>query len=504
MWQNSPTITWPGGENRATLVFQRSGFLSINSWSSVRTAQAPFLQSALYMDRTKVVIMGAAGRDFHDFNVVFRDDPRYEVVAFTAAQIPFITGRRYPPQLAGHLYPEGIPIHGEDELAALLRHHGVDEVVFAYSDVSHEDVMHRACRVVAEGADFRLLGARATMLPSAKPVVSVCAVRTGAGKSPTARKIAHILRSEGLRVVVVRHPMPYGNLAKEAVQRFASFDDLARADCTIEEREEYEPHVRQGFIVYAGVDYAKILRRAEQEADIILWDGGNNDLPFLTPDLEIVLVDPHRAGHERSYFPGEANMLRADVLILTKTETASTQHIETVRRHIRRDNPKAVLIEASMPISVSDPNLICGKRVLVVEDGPTLTHGGMGYGAGLLAARQWNAAAIVDPRPAAVGSIRRIFEAYPHVSQVLPAMGYGAQQIRELEETIANVPCDTVVLGTPVDLQRVISIPQPTVRVTYELEERGHPTLHEALQATILTAKKTLGLKESRPEESHA
>ncbi|HET8760106.1 MAG TPA: GTPase, partial [Nitrospiria bacterium] len=329
------------------------------------------------LDRVRVIIMGAAGRDFHDFNVAFRQDPRYEVVAFTAAQIPNIAGRTYPPSLAGALYPEGIPIYPEAELEFLIESHRIDQVVFAYSDVSHEEVMHAASRVMAYGADFALLGPRSTMIPSTKPVVSVCAVRTGAGKSPTVRAIARLLRNEGLRVVVVRHPMPYGDLAKQAVQRFATREDLLRADCTIEEMEEYAPHLREGTVVYAGVDYEPILRRAEQEADVILWDGGNNDVPFFTSDLEIVLVDPHRAGHERTYFPGEANLLRAEVLILTKLDTAGPEQIDAVRATIRASNPQAVVIDSSMPVTIDTPELVRGARVLVIEDGPTLTHGGM-------------------------------------------------------------------------------------------------------------------------------
>lgn len=434
------------------------------------------------MERIRILIMGAAGRDFHNFNVVFRDNPTYEVVAFTAAQIPNIVGRTYPPILAGPLYPQGIPIHVEEELCALIEMQHIDQVVFSYSDLSHEEVMHRASRVIAKGADFRLLGARATMLHANKPVISVCAVRTGCGKSPAARKIANLLSEQGQRVAVIRHPMPYGELAKQAVQRFATMEDLQRHECTIEEREEYEPHIAQGHVVYAGVDYAQILHQAEAEADILLWDGGNNDLPFFVPDLEIVLVDPHRAGHERTYFPGEVNFLRADVLILTKLDTADATQILTVRKNIHAFNPQATVIDSVMPVTVDTPVLLRGKRVLVVEDGPTLTHGGMRFGAGVLAAHKFGASELVDPRPHAVGSIQQTFAEYPHIDSLLPAMGYGSTQIHELEQTIERTPCDVVVVATPIDLRRLIDIRQPTVRVTYELEEIGQPTLRDVVR----------------------
>jgi len=442
------------------------------------------------MPVTTVLIMGAAGRDFHNFNVVFRDHPEYRVVAFTAAQIPNIAGRRYPPELAGSLYPQGIPIHPENELESLIATHQVDQVVFAYSDISHEAVMHQASRVLAAGADFSLLGGRHTMVSARKPVVSVCAVRTGAGKSPATRRIASLLRGEGLRVAVIRHPMPYGDLAKQAVQRFASLDDFHAADCTVEEMEEYEPHIREGHVVFAGVDYERILREAEREADVLVWDGGNNDVPFFVSDLEIVLLDPHRAGHERSYFPGEVNLLRADVLVLTKMDTANPEQIHEVRANIRQFNPKATVLETTMPVMVDQPHLIKGKRVLVIEDGPTLTHGGMSFGAGVLAARQQESGEFVDPRPYAVGSIQQTFIQYPHIGNVLPAMGYGAAQVRELEDTINRVPCDVVLIATPVDLGRIVSIKHPTCRVTYSLEEQGKPGLKEVLQGIILKAKK--------------
>lgn len=442
------------------------------------------------MPVTTVLIMGAAGRDFHNFNVVFRDRPEYRVVAFTAAQIPNIAGRVYPAVLAGSLYPDGIAIHPEDELELLIRTHGVDQVVFSYSDLSHEEVMHRASRVLAAGADFRFLGARRTMLQAAKPVVSICAVRTGAGKSPATRRIASLLREEGLRVAVIRHPMPYGDLAKQTVQRFACLDDLRAADCTIEEMEEYEPHIVQGDVVYAGVDYERILLEAAPEADVLLWDGGNNDTPFVVPDLEIVLLDPHRAGHELAYFPGEVNLLRADVLVLTKMDSASVEQIHTVRENIRQLNPKATVLDTTMPVTVDHPDLIKGKRVLIIEDGPTLTHGGMSFGAGVLAAKQQGAGEFVDPRPYAVGTIQDTFAQYPHIGSLLPAMGYGATQVRELEETIRRVPCDVVLIATPVDLRRIISITQPTCRVTYRLEEQGTPGFRDVLQGIIFQAKK--------------
>ncbi|WP_447974683.1 cyclic 2,3-diphosphoglycerate synthase [Nitrospira sp. Kam-Ns4a] len=440
------------------------------------------------MDRIKVLILGAAGRAFHNFNVVFRDDPRYEVVAFTAAQIPAIAGRRYPPSLAGPLYPEGIPILPQAECDALLERERIAQVVFAYSDVAHEEVMHVASRALARGADFRVLGPHATMLTAAKPVISVCAVRTGCGKSPVTRKAAALLREAGLRVAIVRHPMPYGNLERQAVQRFATLEDLRAADCTIEEMEEYEPHLVRGDVVYVGVDYARVLRLAEADADVILWDGGNNEFAFFEPALEIVLLDPHRAGHERAYFPGEVNLLRADVLVLTKLDTADPARAEAVRRAARAANPCAIVIESAMPLSVDAPGLLRGARVLVIEDGPTLTQGGMGYGAGLLAALRYGAREFVDPRPSAVGSIARVFADHPHLGAVLPAMGYGPAQLAELEQTIHRVDCDLVVIATPVDLRRLITIPQATCRVTYEFEEIGAPTLREALAGVMRKA----------------
>ncbi|MEI2689806.1 MAG: cyclic 2,3-diphosphoglycerate synthase [Anaerolineae bacterium] len=425
----------------------------------------------------RVLIMGAAGRDFHNFNVFFRNNPRFQVVAFTATQIPDIEGRLYPAVLAGELYPQGIPIYAEAELDRLLRELAVDEVVFAYSDVSHETVMHKASQVLAAGADYRLMGPKHTMLQSSKPVIAVCAVRTGSGKSQTTRRVCDILREAGQQVVAVRHPMPYGDLAAQAVQRFAAYADLDRHDCTIEEREEYEPHIDRGVIVYAGVDYEAILRQAEQEADVIVWDGGNNDLPFYQPDLHIVVADPHRPGHELSYHPGEANLRMADVVVINKIDTADLNGVAAVRDSIRLVNPDALVVEAASPIFVDDPAAIHGKDVLVVEDGPTLTHGEMAYGAGLVAARRFGAARIIDPRPWAVGSIAETFAKYPGTGPVLPAMGYGDQQQADLQETINDTPCDLVLVATPIDLSRVVEINRPTQRVRYELQEIGHPDL---------------------------
>ena len=433
------------------------------------------------MKARKVLILGAAGRDFHNFNVFYRDNPDYQVAAFTATQIPDIAGRCYPAELAGELYPAGIPIYPEERLERLIREHDVDEVVFAYSDVTHEHVMHLASRAVAAGADYRLMGAATTMLRASVDVVSVCAVRTGSGKSQTTRRVARILTENGLRVVVVRHPMPYGELIRQGVQRFASAEDLEREDCTIEEREEYEPHLERGTVVYAGIDYGAILVKAQQEADLILWDGGNNDLPFYRPELEIVVVDPHRAGHELGYFPGEANLRRANVVVINKVSTAPKEGLETVRRNVRAVNPSAVVIEADSPVTVSDPAALRGKKVLVIEDGPTVTHGEMAYGAGAVAARHHGAAELVDPRPYAVGSIAETFEKHPQTRHVLPAMGYGEEQIKELEATIRATPCDLVVIGTPVDLRSLIRIDKPAVRVTYALAERGKPDLADVL-----------------------
>lgn len=430
---------------------------------------------------TKILIMGAAGRDFHNFNVCFRDHPEFQVVGFTAAQIPNIERRTYPAALAGAHYPTGIPIFPETELVQLIRRFSVNEVIFAYSDISHETLMHKASAVLSAGADFRLLGPRATMIKSQKPVVAICAVRTGSGKSQTTRAVARALGAMGKRIVVVRHPMPYGDLEKQAIQRLASIDDLAKENVTIEEREEYEPHIAYGSIVYAGVDYEKILRRAEKEADIILWDGGNNDFSFYQPDILFVVVDPHRPGHELAFHPGETNLRMADVVIINKIDTATKENVERVRENVRTANPGAIIINAASPISVDDEKAIYGKRVLIVEDGPTLTHGDMAYGAGVIAAKRFGASEVVDPRPYAVGSIHETYLKYTRTGPVLPAMGYGAEQIAELQATINAAPIDLVVLATPVDLRRIITINHPSVRVTYELEEIGTPNIAEVL-----------------------
>lgn len=429
----------------------------------------------------RILILGAAGRDFHNFNVVFRNNADYKVVAFTATQIPDIAGRRYPRELAGPFYPEGIPIFEERDLERLVAEHSIDAVVFSYSDISHPNVMHLASRAVAAGADFWFLGTEHTQVKSILPVVSVCAVRTGCGKSPMSRLVAGQLRKLGWKPVVIRHPMPYGDLAAQAVQRFATMEDLERHQCTIEEREEYEPHLQHGTVVYAGVDYEKILRQAEKEADIILWDGGNNDTPFYASDLEIVVADPHRPGHELGYFPGEVNLRRAQVVVINKVDTAAPKDVETVRKNIQLNNPKATVVEMACRVSVAMPELIKGSQVLVVEDGPTLTHGEMPYGAGVVAARQCGAADLVDPRPYAVGSIKRTFEHYPHMIGLLPAMGYSPSQRHELEETISRTPCDLVVVATPIDLAHVIKIDKPSLRVSYEVEQLTAPGLVERL-----------------------
>jgi predicted GTPase len=435
------------------------------------------------MARTRVLIMGAAGRDFHNFNTVFRDNEQAEVVAFTATQIPNIEGRQYPPELAGRLYPHGVRIFPEEQLLDLIRDLKVEDVAFSYSDVPHAYVMHQASKVLAAGANFRLLGLQATQLRSSKPVVSIGAVRTGAGKSQTTRRVADILRAAGYKIAVVRHPMPYGNLIAQTAQRFADYDDLDEYECTIEEREEYEPHLDRGAVVFAGVDYEKILRLAEAEADIVLWDGGNNDLPFFKSDLHIVVADPHRPGHESSYHPGEANVRLADVIVLNKVDTANHADVLAVRTAVQKLNPRAVVIEAASPLTVEDPAAIAHKRVLVIEDGPTLTHGEMAYGAGWVAAQRFGAREIVDPRPYAAGSIAEVFRKYPTTGAVLPAMGYGDAQIRELEQTIRNTPCDLVLIGTPIDLRRILKLEQPAQRVRYELQEIGQPTLEALLRA---------------------
>jgi len=433
------------------------------------------------MSPIKTLIMGAAGRDFHNFNTFFRGNKDYEVVAFTATQIPDIAGRAYPAALAGDLYPAGIPIFVEEDLAKLIKEHNIEQVVFAYSDVPHEVVMHKASTVNALGADFILMGSKRTQVKSTKPVVSVCAVRTGAGKSQTTRRVSLILRGMGYKVAAIRHPMPYGDLVKQEVQRFATYADLDQHECTIEEREEYEPHIDNGVIVYAGVDYEKILRAAEKEVDIILWDGGNNDFPFYVSDLQIVVADPHRAGHESTYHPGETNVRAADVFVINKVDTADPEKVIQVRENLRKMNPYAVVIEAASPLFVDDPAAIQGKRVLVVEDGPTLTHGEMAYGAGYVAARRFGAKEIVDPRPYAVKSIAATYVKYPKTGPILPAMGYGEAQTRDLEATINAMDVDLVIIGTPIDLTRIIKINKPSQRVRYELQEIGQPTLEDLL-----------------------
>jgi len=428
-----------------------------------------------------VLVLGAAGRDFHNFNVFFRQNLDYQVVAFTATQIPDIAGRRYPAVLAGRLYPDGIPIFEEKDLESLIEDYSVDVVVFSYSDISHQNLMHLASRAGAAGADFWLLGPEHSQIASRVPVISVCAVRTGCGKSPVSRLVAAELRKHGRKPVVIRHPMPYGDLAVQAVQRFATLEDLDLQQCTIEEREEYEPHICEGTVVYAGVDYEKILHQAEKEADVILWDGGNNDTPFYKSDLEIVVVDPHRPGHELSYYPGEVNLRRADVLVINKVDTAQQHDIETVRQNIRLNNPRASVCEMACRVAVKDPELVRGKRVLVVEDGPTLTHGEMPYGAGVVAAPQCGASELVDPRPYAVGSIRGTYERYQHLTSLLPAMGYSEMQRHELEETIRRTPCDLVIVATPIDLARTIKVERPNLRVTYAVEELTKPSLSDYL-----------------------
>jgi predicted GTPase len=431
--------------------------------------------------RKRVVIMGAAGRDFHNFNVFFRGRDEYDVVAFTATQIPHITGRIYPPSLAGELYPKGIPIVEEAGLEGIIKRDGIDLVVFSYSDIPHVDVMHKASRVIAAGSDFVLLGTRSTWVESKKPVISVCATRTGSGKSQTTRRVCEALEDAGKKVAVIRHPMPYGDLAKQAVQRFATSEDLDKHNCTIEEREEYEPHIEKGRVVFAGVDYGEILKQAEAEADFIVWDGGNNDLPFYKPDIHMVVVDPHRPEHQTTSHPGEANLRMADVVVINKVDTASEENVKAIRDIIASTNPGAVVITAASPISVDSPDLIKGKRVLVVEDGPTLTHGNMSFGAGIVAARKYGAKECIDPKPFAVGEIKETFEKYGHIGDLIPAMGYGENQLMDLEATIRASGAEVVVNGTPADLTAVIEIDIPVARVSYELSEIGEPTVRSVL-----------------------
>ncbi len=435
--------------------------------------------------REKVIIMGAAGRDFHNFNVFFRSNKHYEVVCFTAEQIPNISGRRYPGELSGKLYPKGIPIHTESELPKLAEKHNIDLVVLAYSDLSYESVMQKASLVNSLGADFMLMGKKKTMLKSIRPVISVCAVRTGCGKSQTTRKISLLLKELGFRVVVVRHPMPYGDLRRQIAQRFAEYGDLYRNECTIEEREEYEQHIKNGFVVYAGIDYGKILKEAEREADIIIWDGGNNDIPFFKPDLHVVVADPHRPGHGLRYYPGETNLRMADVVVINKENTAESENIRKVVENIRRANPAAEIIHASSEVTVEEPEKIKNKRVLVVEDGPTLTHGGMSYGAGWVAAKKFHAKSITKPEKYATGSIKKAYRKYTQIKEVLPALGYSKKQIKELERTINRTPCDLVIIATPMDLAELIKINKPSVYVKYNLKEKGKPKLIDVLKEFV-------------------
>jgi predicted GTPase len=431
----------------------------------------------------RVIIMGAAGRDFHNFNVVYRESQEHRVVAFTAAQIPGIEGRTYPPELAGRNYPDGIPIYPEEEMPRLVKEHKVDLVVLAYSDLSDDEVVHKGSIALATGADFELMGPRSTMIESSLPVVSVGAIRTGAGKSTVSRKITSVLRKHGKKVVVIRHPMPYGNLSKEVCQRFATFEDLDRNDCSIEEREEYEPHIENGFVVFAGVDYQLILREAEKEAEVILWDGGNNDIPFIKPDIHFVVLDPLRPGDELSHYPSEVNVRMANVAIINKVNNADPKSVEVVQSNLKITNPDARVIKAASDISIDKPELVKGKRVLVVEDGPTVTHGNMAYGVGFLAAKQYQASQIIDPRKSAVGIIAATFTKYPHLQSVLPTMGYGQQQIRDLETTINRVDCDSIVIATPADIRRLIKFSKPTARVSYELREISGPTVEDSLRS---------------------
>jgi predicted GTPase len=442
------------------------------------------------MARRKVLIMGAAGRDFHNFNTYYRDKKTHEVVAFTATQIPDIEGRKYPAKLAGKLYPKGIPIVSENELVKLIEKHEIDDVVFSYSDIPFNYVMDKAAWVNAAGANFVMLGNEQTMLKSRAPVVAITAVRTGCGKSQTTRRVCEVFKALGKQVVAIRHPMPYGNLAKQACQRFAELSDLDKYECTIEEREEYEPHIVRGTIVYAGVDYGQILKEAEKEADIIVWDGGNNDTAFYQPDLQITVVDPHRPGHEITYYPGQTNFITADVIVINKIDTADPDDVEMVRENIAYFNPEAIVVDGASPVVVEDPTVIRDKRVLVVEDGPTLTHGEMQYGAGVVAARKFGAADIVDPRPYLKGSLIKTFEKYADIGVLLPAMGYGGKQVKDLEQTINATECDGVVIGTPIDLRRVVKIKHPTTRVTYDLQEIGSPSLMEILSGFIEAIEK--------------
>jgi predicted GTPase len=435
------------------------------------------------MKRIKTIILGAAGRDFHNFNTYFRDNERYDIVAFTATQIPDIEGRIYPPELAGSLYPKGIPIFDEKDLPRIIKEHSIDQVIMSYSDISHVEVMQKASLVLAIGPDFRLMGTKHTCIKSTKPVIAVCAVRTGAGKSQVTRKLGQILREHGKNVAVIRHPMPYGDLRKQVWQRFAKLDDLDKHECTIEEREEYYGHIEAGNLVFAGIDYGKILEEAEKEADIILWDGGNNDFPFYFPDLWITVADPHRIGHETTYYPGHTNLLASDIIIVNKVDTAEPEAVEKLIQTIKKENPGALIIKSKSPISVENPEMIKGKRVLVIEDGPTLTHGDMKYGAGIVASKAYNAAEIIDPRPFAVDSINETFKKYKHLQEVLPAMGYGIEQIKDLEETVNKADADAVVIGTPIDLRKLIQINKPATRVIYNMDNESAQILFDILKS---------------------
>jgi len=438
----------------------------------------------------KVIIMGAAGRDFHNFNVFFRNKPEYKVVCFTATQIPNIEGRRYPKELAGRGYPTGIPIYPEKDLTTLIKKHDIDIVVFSYSDTSHLNVMHKASQVLAAGADWWILGPKSSLIKSRKKVISICASRTGAGKSQTTRRVCEILRDLGLRYSVVRHPMPYGDLREQVVQKFSSLKDLDRHKCTIEEREEYEPHIRSGSTVFAGVDYGAILKEAEKISDVVLWDGGNNDMPFYQPDLNIVVVDPFRVGHESSYFPGEPNVRMAEIVVINKVDTAAGKDVATLMANVRALNPKAEIIKAASPTHTDRPELIKGKKVVVIEDGPTLTHGEMSFGAGIVAARKYRCRKIVDPRPYAVGSIKKAYEKFPQMGDLIPALGYSPVQIRELEKSINNTPADAIIMGTPIDLRKIMKFNKPAVKISYVLKEIGPRKLERAVKRVVLKGKK--------------
>lgn len=452
----------------------------------------------------KTIIMGAAGRDFHNFNMVYRNNPAYQVVAFTATQIPDIDGRVYPAELCGKGYPKGIPIESEDKLLELIKEHHIDEVVFSYSDVPHEYVMHHACKVTAAGAAFKLLGYKQTAIKLSKPVISVCAIRTGCGKSQTTRAVVRALKAQGLRVVSIRHPMPYGDLKKQVCQRFEEFKDLDKHNCTIEEREEYEPHIEMGAVIFSGVDYEEIGRQAEKEADVIVWDGGNNDMPFFAADFQIVVADPHRPNHEAEYYPGEANVYMADLVVINKIDTSYPEDVHFVRENIMAMNPKAIIIDAASPVIVDNGEQIRGKRVVVIEDGPTLTHGEMTIGAGIVAAQRYGAAEIVDPKPYFKGTILKTLEKYPHIGDLIPALGYGAKQIADLEKTVNACDCDMVISATPIDISKVIKIKKPYIRVRYELQEIGNPTVKDIIDAFVKKSVKKSAAKADKTAKKPA